>query len=143
MAKFRYWVYEIWKHVRKTQIVRWAGVVDDCSRSFESCGAVRLEKQTSELNSNKLIYTVHVGNCMSVNTDTKTFGLIVEEADVCRVYIRGYVDEKNDTLDWTEVELQFKYCEYNVYFIHSVLTGMLPSPAKTLVKLKGVMMWLV
>jgi hypothetical protein len=43
---------------------------------------VRLEKQTSELNSNKLIYIVRVGNCMAVSTDTKTFGLIVEEADV-------------------------------------------------------------
>jgi hypothetical protein len=80
---------------------------------------------------------------MAVSTDTKTFGLIVEEADVWRVYICGYVDEKSDNLDWNEVELQCKYCEHNVYFIHSVLIGMLPSPAKALVKLEGVMMWLV
>jgi hypothetical protein len=80
---------------------------------------------------------------MAVNTDTKTFSLSVEEADVWRVYIHEYVDEKNDTLDWTEIELQCKYCEHNVFFILSVLVGMLPSPAKTLVKLNGVMMWLV
>ena len=80
---------------------------------------------------------------MAVNTDTKTFGLSVEEGDVWRVYIPEYVDEKSDTLDWTEMELQCKDCEYNVFFIHSVLIGMLPSPAKTLVKLNGVMMWLV
>jgi hypothetical protein len=80
---------------------------------------------------------------MAVNTDTKTFGLSVEEADVWRVYIREYVDEKSETLDWTQMELQCKYCEHNVFFILLVLVGMVPSPAKTLVKLNGVMMWLV
>jgi len=40
---------------------------------------------------------------------------------------------------WTEMELQCKYSEHSVLFIHSVLVGMLPSPDKTLVKLNGVM----
>ena len=80
---------------------------------------------------------------MAVNTDTKKFGLSVEEAGVWRVYIHGYVDEESDTLDWTEMELQCKYCEHNVFLIHSVLIGMLPSAAKTLVKSNSVMMWLV
>ena len=80
---------------------------------------------------------------MAVNTDTTKFGLSVEEADVWRVYIRGYVDEKSDT--WTEMK-----CNYSVnivstvcFFIHLVLIGMLPSPTKTVVKLNGVMMWLL
>ena len=38
------------------------------------------------------------------------------------------------------MELQCKYCEHNVFLIHSVLIGMLPSAAKTLVKSNSVMM---
>ena len=71
MAKFRNWIYKIKKHVGKTKIVRQAGVDDGCSRSFESCGAMRLEKQTSALNYDKITYTVRVWNCTAVNTDTK------------------------------------------------------------------------
>jgi hypothetical protein len=38
------------------------------------------------------------------------------------------------------MELQCKYSEHSVFFIHSVLIGMLPSPAKALVKLNSVIM---
>jgi hypothetical protein len=51
--------------------------------------------------------------------------------------------QKIDTLNWTETELQCKYCEHSVFFNLLVLIGMLQSSAKTLVKLNGVIMWLV
>lgn len=38
------------------------------------------------------------------------------------------------------MELQCKYSEHSVFFMHSVLIDMLSSPAMTLVKLNGVMM---
>jgi len=50
MAKFCYRLYKIKDHVRITKIVRRADIVDGCSRLFDSCGAMRLEKQTSTLN---------------------------------------------------------------------------------------------
>ena len=73
----------------------------------------------------------------------KKFGLSVEEADVWRVYIRGYVDENSDTLVWTEMELQCKYSKRSVFFYSFCFNRHVANSSKTHVKLNGVMMWLV
>jgi len=77
---------------------------------------------------------------MAVNTDTKECGLIWKKL-MCEECT--YVDILTKKVThWTELKWN---CSVNIasivcFFIHSVLISMLPSPAKNLVRLNGVMM---
>lgn len=57
--------------VQKTELTRLGSVVDGCSALFESCGEMRLGKQTSTRNEDNFTYTLHVRKCMGVKTNTK------------------------------------------------------------------------